>query len=191
MTFNEGTPFEIRRQILMYQASACMSDVERAKFLGLPNGCRIRENAKIISPENLTMGEHCWVGEGAILDASGGLTIGSHTSIGLSVFIWSHDSHKLNLRGANTRDKQHLIRRKPTVIGNNCFLAGPSVIFAGVTIGDNCLISPMSVVTKDVPGHSIISPHTDDLERDEKIAKLQSKVEALEVLVHKLQYKST
>ena len=32
-----------------------MSDVERATFFGLPDGCRIRENAKIISKENLNI----------------------------------------------------------------------------------------------------------------------------------------
>ena len=48
-----------------------MTDVERAKFLGLPKGCRIRENAKIISQENLKIGNNVWIGESAILDASG------------------------------------------------------------------------------------------------------------------------
>ena len=77
-TFDPGVSWEIREQILKYQATFCMSDVERARFLGLPEGCRIRENAKIISQEKLTIGTHCWIGEGAVLDASGGLSIGSH-----------------------------------------------------------------------------------------------------------------
>ena len=136
--FLEETPWEIRRQILMYQASECMSDVERAQFLGLPEGCRMRERAKIISPENLVIGKNCWIGEGAILDASGGLKIGENCSIGLGVYLWTHDSFKLNLRGKNTREHSSRILRKRTKIGSNCFIGGPAVVMPGVTIGDKC-----------------------------------------------------
>ena len=69
--YNEETSWEIREQILKYNATFSMTDVERAKFLGLPKGCRIRENAKIISQENLKIGNNVWIGESAILDASG------------------------------------------------------------------------------------------------------------------------
>ena len=62
----------LRKQILTYSMSSVMTDDERAKLLGLPKGCRIRENAKILCPENFRCGEYVWIGEGAILDASGG-----------------------------------------------------------------------------------------------------------------------
>ncbi len=185
--FNQDTPAEIRAQILTYQATAGMSDVERAAFLGLPKGCRIRENAKIISPQNLTIGESCWIGEGAVLDASGGLTIGSHTSIGLSVFVWTHDSHQLNIRGNNSRGQQQRIRRKPTSIGSNCFIAGPAVIMPGVKIGDKCLISPMSVVTEDLPDRTIFNPQQQVTHRNEKISQLEAKIEALEIRLHRME----
>lgn len=115
----------------------------------------MRENAKIISPENLHCGEHVWIGEGAMLDASGGLTIGEHTSIGLNVMIWSHSSRLANLALANDQCGP-FIDRLPTKIGKGCFIAGPSVILAGVTIGDFVTIAPMSVVTKDVPEWSVV-----------------------------------
>jgi acetyltransferase-like isoleucine patch superfamily enzyme len=150
---------EIRESILMYEASRSMTDVERAKYFGLPEGCRMREGAKIISPEKLKIGEHCWIGEGAILDASGGLEIGSHTSIGLSAFIWTHDSFLMNVRGKNTPEHKHLIKRSPTKIGSNCFIAGPSTVLRGVTIGDGCVIAPMSVVRQDLPAGTVYSSY--------------------------------
>jgi acetyltransferase-like isoleucine patch superfamily enzyme len=185
--FSADTPAELRAQILTYQATAGMSDVERAAFLGLPPGCRIREHAKIISPENLTIGESCWIGEGAILDASGGLTIGSHTSIGLSVFVWTHDSHQLNVRGTNSRTQRHRIRRKPTSIGSNCFIAGPSVIMPGVKIGDKCLISPMSVVTEDLPDRTIFNPQEHAARGEKRLAQLEQRIAALEKLLSQTQ----
>lgn len=166
----------VRGEILRRFAGQFLTDDERAELYGLPRGCRIREGAKIISPENLTIGEYCWIGENAILDASGGLEIGSHSSIGLSVLIWSHSSHLTNLTMSNEVGSS-LIQRKPTKIGSGCFIAGPSVILAGVTIGDKVLIRPFSTIDKDVPSRSIVdsSGIQPDVFTEERIERLVRK----------------
>ena len=87
MFFDDERSHRLRPQILTELVSQYMNDAERAAFYGLPPTCRVRERVKIISPENLKMGDHCWIGEGAALDASGGLEIGEHTSIGLNTLI--------------------------------------------------------------------------------------------------------
>ena len=146
----------IRNKIIFKQlAEKILTDRERAVYYNLPEGCRMRENAKIISPENFRCGKHVWIGEGAILDASGGLEIGDHTSIGLSVFVWTHTSHETNLKMANFPGSD-LIERKPTKIGSGVFIAGPSVILAGTIIGDRTVVLPMSCVTKSFDGNCII-----------------------------------
>ena len=43
----------------------------------------------------------------------------------------------------------------PVEIGNDCWIAGNVVIIGGVTIGDGCVIGAGSVVTKDIPPHSL------------------------------------
>ena len=43
-----------------------------------------------------------------------------------------------------------------TKIGNCCFIGPQSVITAGVTIGDHCLISANSLVTTDLPSYSVV-----------------------------------
>tara|TARA_B110000967_G_C18895103_1_gene570042 strand:+ start:200 stop:805 length:606 start_codon:yes stop_codon:yes gene_type:complete len=177
---NQDVPLELRNQILLYHSTATLADSERAEVFGLPAGCRIREGAKIISPENLTIGENCWIGENAILDASGTLTIGSNTSIGLSVFVWTHDSHVMNKEGNNTKSNNHKIKRKPTKVGNNCFIAGHTVIMPGVTIGDNCIIGPMSVVYKDLPEGSVYTPYRDMFNAVEKNKILEARIDDLE-----------
>lgn len=175
--FLEETSWEIRRQILMYESSRLMSDKERAKYLNLPDGCRIREGAKIICPEKLVIGQNCWIGENAILDASGGLKIGSNTSIGLGVLVWTHDSHLLNMEANNTPENKSKIKRKSTVIGDNCFIGGPSVIMPGVKIGNNCVVAPMSVVFNNLPDGSVCRPYR-DMQRS--LAKNEVKLKALE-----------
>ena len=178
---DEKTDAVLRKQILTYHISGVLTDRERAKLFGLPEGCRIRENAKIISPENLECGNNVWIGEGAILDASGGLEIGNYTQVGLYVLIWTHTSVKQVMR-SETGVHSRSIERNPTKIGNNCFIGGPSVIYPGVTIGDRVVVLPMSVVNKDVPDDSIVggSPigKLKDLER--KVEKLERKIEELE-----------
>jgi acetyltransferase-like isoleucine patch superfamily enzyme len=144
----------LREQVLKAFISGLMTDDERAALHGLPEGCRMRENAKIIAPKNFKCGKYVWVGEGAVLDASGGLEIGDHTSIGLNVMIWSHTSFLANITMDN-RIGSPLIARDKTKIGSGCFIAGPSVIYHGVTIGDKTIVMPMSVVNKDLPANCI------------------------------------
>lgn len=185
--FAESTPFEIRQQILDYHATECMSDVERAHYFGLPEGCRMRERAKIIAPKKLKIGINCWIGEGAVLDAQGGLEIGDNVSIGLGALIWSHDSMNLNIRGINTREHSRHIMRRPTKIGSNCFIGGPVVIMPGVTIGNKCVVAPMSVVYDDLPDRSVYKPFRELYDflqvKDSllaEIAGLKARVETLE-----------
>ena len=180
MTSSDEISLEsIKQEIKRYADSFGMLDSERAQHLGLPEGCRIRENAKILSQEKLTIGESCWIGEGAILDASGELEIGSHVSIGLNVMIWTHDSHQLNIRGKNDRDENARIKRKKTIIGSYCFIAGPSVIMPGVTIGNRCIIGPMSVVYDDIPDRTIYTPYRDFQNMRDEISELKREIAEL------------
>lgn len=146
----------LRRQILTDLVGGLMNDVERARLLGLPETTRIRERTKIVSVENLKLGDHCWIGENAVLDASGGLTIGEHTSIGLNCLIFTHSSWLSNMMLEN-HSGSDLIERKPVRIGKGCFIGGNSVIMPGVTIGDFVTVNPLSVVTKDVPDYCLVS----------------------------------
>ena len=146
----------LRLELLTRALSVVMTDDERARLNGLPAGCRMREGAKILSKENLVCGEYVWIGENSILDASGGLEIGSHTSIGLSVYLWSHTSPLTNLTLQN-HSGSPLIERKRTKIGSGVFIGGPSVIFPGVSIGNKVIISPLSVVNKDIPDYSVVA----------------------------------
>ena len=145
----------LRAQVLKACISGVMTDDERAKLFGLPEGCRMRENAKIIDIDKFKCGKYVWIGEGAVLDASGGLEIGDHTSIGLGVYVWSHSSFLANLTYNNIIGNP-LITRAENRIGKGCFIAGPSVIYHGITVGDRTLVLPMSVVSKNIPGHCII-----------------------------------
>jgi len=166
-SLDENIDPKLRNQILLYCMSEVLTDSERARLLNLPEGCRIRERAKILAPEKFSCGHHVWIGEGAVLDAQGGLTIGDYTQIGLNVMIWSHTSHRQALLSQTGISKEG-IKYKPTKIGNNCFIAGPSVIGPGVTIGDHVIISPLSFVDRDVPEGEVISNNRNERHQQKK-----------------------
>ena len=44
---------------------------------------------------------------------------------------------------------------KPITIGNGCWMASNVTICGGVTIGEGCVIGAGSVVTRDIPPHSL------------------------------------
>jgi acetyltransferase-like isoleucine patch superfamily enzyme len=178
---DKDTDPALRDQILLYHISDVLTDRERARLLNLPEGCRIRERAKILAPEKLKCGRHVWIGEGAVLDAQGGLTIGDFTQIGLNVMIWSHTSHRQALLSKTTISKEG-ITYKETKIGKNCFIAGPSVIAPGVNIGDRVIISPLSFVDRDLPDDVVYSGNRD-------IRQLENRVKELEEALRKLSAK--
>jgi acetyltransferase-like isoleucine patch superfamily enzyme len=176
--FDRDTDPGLRDQILFYHMSDILTDSERARLLGLPEGCRIRERAKILEPKNLTLGKYVWIGEGAVLDAQGGLSIGDYTQIGLSVMVWSHSTHLQAVRGETGISRAN-IEYKPTKIGSNCFIAGPSVIGPGVSIGDRVIISPLSFVNRDVPDDTIVSTTRQMRDLEKRVGELTQVTAAL------------
>jgi acetyltransferase-like isoleucine patch superfamily enzyme len=154
--FDDERSNRLRPQILTDLVGQYLNDAERARFLGLPASTRIRDRAKIISPEHLRLGEHCWIGEDAVLDASGGLTVGEHTSIGVGALVFTHSSWLANMMLEN-HPGSDLIERSPVSIGKGCFIGGHVVVMPGVTIGDFATVQPNSVVAKDVPERCLVA----------------------------------
>lgn len=83
--------------------------------------------------------------------ATDNIIIGSDTLLGELTTIVDSDFHEIN----------PLQRRKsagissPVVIGNNVWIGSRVFIQKGVTIGDNSIITPMSVVTRNIPANCI------------------------------------
>jgi acetyltransferase-like isoleucine patch superfamily enzyme len=81
---------------------------------------------------------------GAVLDMTNprGLHIGAESYVASGARILTHDF----CRGIH----QH------TRIGNRCFIGADCIVMPGVTIGDSVVVGAGAVVTKDVPGGSIV-----------------------------------
>ncbi|HEX4703413.1 MAG TPA: acyltransferase [Pseudonocardiaceae bacterium] len=153
---NDERSNRLRPAILTDVVGQYMNDQERAVLYGLSDTVRMRERAKIISPELAKIGECVYIGENVLLDASGGLEIGEHTSLSGNVQVLTHTSW-LNNMTLNNRTGSDLIERKPVKIGKGCFIAGGVFIMPGVTVGDFVTVQPNSVITKDMPDYSLVA----------------------------------
>lgn len=71
-----------------------------------------------------------------------GIHLGADSYIAFGAVIFSHDVTRL--------------LHTDTYIGRNCFIGARSIVMAGVTIGDYCIVGSGSVVTKDVPPGCVV-----------------------------------
>jgi len=74
--------------------------------------------------------------------------IAEKTYIAFDAIILAHDYSTQRHGGAFSQS---------TKIGKNCFIGCASIIMPGVQIGDHVIVGAGSVVTKDVPSHSIVA----------------------------------
>lgn len=116
---------------------------ERATRYGFGSGTSVYDSVIVIG--DVKVGKDTWVGPNALLDGSGGLSIGDNCSISAGVQIYSHDSVKWATSGGKASYEY-----AATKIGNNCYL-GPNVIIQkGVTIGDEAVVGANSFVNSNV-----------------------------------------
>jgi acetyltransferase-like isoleucine patch superfamily enzyme len=81
------------------------------------------------------------------------VTIGDNVTLGTNTMIFAHMNPTANLflkKGAYSR------KIEPVNIKSGAVLTPGSIIMAGVTIGENSIVSPGSVVTQDVPDYCVV-----------------------------------
>ena len=79
------------------------------------------------------------------------MEIGNHCSISAGVHIYTHDTVLWAVSGGVQQ-----ARKKAVKIGSNTYIGAQSVIVAGVTIGERCVIAANSLVNRDVPAGTIV-----------------------------------
>lgn len=117
--------------------------------IGAKNRCRLERL------RGVTIGKHVFLGGGNILDRVRPdlITIDDYVSLAGGVNILTHSNPTTPLREI-LGEEYHII--KPVHIKRGAWIALNVVILPGVTIGENSIVATNSVVTKDVPPHSIV-----------------------------------
>jgi len=139
-TFDRSLPF----------ADAQFDRWDRAKTLGFGDKTSIYDSSFIFG--DVKVGVETWIGPFTLLDGSGGgLTIGDHCSISAGVHIYTHDTVLWAVSGGVQQARKSAVK-----IGSNTYIGAQSVIVAGITIGERCVIAANSLVNRDVLDGTIV-----------------------------------
>lgn len=139
-TFDRSLPF----------ADAQFDRWDRAKTLGFGDKTSIYDSSFIFG--DVKVGVETWIGPFTLLDGSGGgLTIGDHCSISAGVHIYTHDTVLWTVSGGVQQERKSAVK-----IGSNTYIGAQSVIVAGITIGERCVIAANSLVNRDVLDGTIV-----------------------------------
>ena len=141
------------------------------------------EGGCIISPFYCDYGYHIHIGKNFFANTNLVILDGADVSIGDNVFIAPNvgiytAGHPLDVEQRNAG----LEYAYPIRIGNNVWIGGNVVILPGVSIGDGAVIGAGSVVTKDIPAHTVavgnpcrvmrsLTPNPSPKERGEEMGK--------------------
>ena len=101
---------------------------------------------------DVIIGDHTRVGlHNTII---GPVTIGSHVNLaqGITVTALNH-----NFSNTERRIDEQGVSTKPVVIEDDIWIGANAVILPGVSIGRHSVVAAGSVVTKDVPPHSLVA----------------------------------
>ncbi|BDM77601.1 acetyltransferase [Acaryochloris marina MBIC10699] len=114
---------------------------------------------------HIQVGEDCYVGENSRIWSANKVEIGNRVLISHNVNIHDTDGHPLNKQlrydhfleiVTNGHPKSELeIPSSAIQIHNDVWIGFNATVLKGVTIGEGAVIGAASVVTKDVPPHSI------------------------------------
>lgn len=114
------------------------------------------ENLEIISPFMCDYGSRIQLGKNIFINSScyfmdgGSITMGDYVFVGPYCGFYTAN-HPLDYQKRN----QGLEIALPIRVGSNVWFGAHVSVMPGVTIGDDCVIGAGSVVTKDIPPHSL------------------------------------
>lgn len=94
---------------------------------------------------------------GSTLYAFDSIKIGKNATIGANCKIIDNDFHPLDAEKRNLGLNEEYTKRKPVVIGDNCFIGMNSIILKGTKIGNNVVVGAGSVVSGTFPDNCIIA----------------------------------
>lgn len=102
----------------------------------------------------ISIGENSFLGPYCILYGHGGIEIGKDCLIAGHTCIAS-SNHGIPPAGVPIRSCPDQLL--PVKIGNDVWMGFGVIILGGVTIGDGAVIGAGSVITKDVPAHTVVA----------------------------------
>jgi len=130
--------------------------VKLSKFINL-YGCEVGDNTKIGAfveiQKNARVGKNCKISSHTFICE--GVTIEDDVFIGHGVAFINDSYPRATLNGQLQTEQDWKV--ETTRVRRGASIGSGATILANVTIGENALIGAGSVVTRDVPAHTIVA----------------------------------
>ena len=116
-------------------------------------GVMLHGPSHFVEVQGITIGDWVYIGPGARMSGSGGLSIGTNVAIGPDVAIFT-SNHRYE--GVEWVPFGPELNKRAVCIEDHVWIAGRAVILPGVTIGEGAVVGAGAVVVKDVPPCAIV-----------------------------------
>jgi putative colanic acid biosynthesis acetyltransferase WcaF len=112
------------------------------------NGVVIKPHVRIKFPWRLSIGDHCWIGQGVWIDNIEDVAIGDHVCVSqLAYFCTGSHDH---------RSRAFDLLAKPITVENGAWIGARATLLGGVVVHANAIAAAGAVVVKSVPAASIV-----------------------------------
>ncbi len=113
--------------------------------------------ARYTSRPRLIIGDHSGIGHTCAFTVGNEIRIGKHCRFGSQIAVFDAPGHPADpaARAAGLPSAMDEVR--PVVIGNNVWVGSCSIIYPGVSIGDNSIVAMGSVVMTNVAPNTMVA----------------------------------
>lgn len=125
--------------------------VLRAFGAKIGKGVIVKPRVQVKFPWNLSIGDHCWIGEAVWIENQGKVTIGSNCCLsqGATIMTGNHDYKK------PTFD----LIVKPVTLEDGVWIGSNAMVTQGVTCHSHSVLAVMSVASRDLDPYTIYAGH--------------------------------
>ena len=115
---------------------------------------------------DISIGDWCYIGEGARVWSSGSIHIGDRVLISHNVNIFDSLTHPLNARQRHAQFKAIIqaghprsidLGERPVIVSDDVWIGANACVLRGVTIGEGAIVGAGAAVTHDIPSFTIVA----------------------------------
>ena len=144
----EGLKLNLLKAVEYIPTQAVWHAAYRVCGMTIGRGSVIYHGCEIRAPRAVHIGSWTSIGDHAILDGRGGLTIGDSVNFSTGVWVWTAE-HAVN-------DSAFGYSVAPVVIEDYAWISCRAVVLPGVTVGRGAVVAAGAVVTKSVAAYDVV-----------------------------------